>query len=548
MTMRPAHLLAIVIATALPAPAAANAEASPVLAAAGDIACPPGVTPTPTACRQATTGALVEGSAPSAVALLGDDQYDSGTLAEFQGSFNLSWGRFKGLIRPAPGNHEYRTSASAAGYFGYFGPAAGDPAKGYYSYDLGAWHIIALNSNCSDSSCLNPAAGQVTSGQVAWLNADLAAHPGACTLAYWHHPLFGSGSAGPSSGVKPLWDALYAHGADVVLNGHDHDYERFLPRDPAGVAKPKGLREFVVGTGGRSLDAFGPVTDPTSAFRDDSAFGAGFFTLRADGYDWQYRHEDGIVADSGTAFCHHPVAAFTSSPVPGRTGSAVTFDAAGSSDHYGAAITSYAWDFGDGASGTGATSQHAYGAAGTYAARLTVTNHDGLIGTTTTALTVADPGSATAPGSTPLAPPAHGLTAPPPRISDVSITRRRFRVAHRPTPVQIARAPRGTTLHYTLSEAATVRILISRVVSGRRRDGTCRASSRALRRAPRCRRMRAVGTLTRRGHSGHNATSFSGRLGRRSLAPGRYQAQVSATDASGTKAQPRTVSFTIVAG
>ncbi len=550
------RLLLIVAANALLLPAPARAETSPVLAAAGDIACSPGMTPTLTACRQASTAALVEAAATSAVALLGDNQYVSGTLTEFQGSFEPTWGRFKGLIRPTPGNHEYETSSSAVGYFGYFGPAAGDPAKGYYSYDLGAWHLIALNSNCSDSSCLDSGVGQVTTGEVAWLNGDLAAHPGACTLAYWHHPLFGSGGAAPSPGVKPLWDALYAYGADVVLNGHEHDYERFWPKDPDGIGKPQGLREFVVGTGGRSLGSFGTVTDPTSAFRDNTAFGAGFFTLRADGYDWQYKHEDGTLIDSGTAFCHHPVPAFTSSPVPGRTGNAVTFDATGSLDHYGAAITRYAWDFGDGTSATGVSSQHAYAAAGTYEVRLTVTNQDGLIGTTRTAVNVADPAFSPALDSTPLAPSAHGPVGPlsgagpaaPPQIRNVSITRRRFRVSRRPTPIHSARAPRGTTLRFTLSEAATVEILISRVMSGRRQDGSCRASSRALRHALRCTRTRRTGQLTRRGRSGHNATSFSGRIGRRPLLRGRYEVQLRATDAGGRKAQPRTLSFTVLAG
>jgi acid phosphatase type 7 len=166
------------------------------------------------------------------------------------------------------GNHDYET-AGASGYFGYFGAAAGDPLQGYYSYDLGGWHIISLNSMCEEMGGCGP-----DSPMVVWLKQDLAAHPVACTLAYFHHPLFSSGSEnGNDPKMKPSWDALYAAGAEVILNGHDHDYERFAPQTSEGVADPaQGIKEFVVGTGGRSQRPFG-VIQPNSEVRSTGTYG-----------------------------------------------------------------------------------------------------------------------------------------------------------------------------------------------------------------------------------------------------------------------------------
>jgi len=186
----------------------------------------------------------------------GDNAYESGTASEFANCYDPSWGRstIKERTYPTLGNHEYYSTANASGYFEYFGAVAGDPQKGYYSYDLGSWHVISLNSNCSfvAGGC---AAG---SPQVEWLKNDLAAHSNACTLAYWHHPLFSSGTLnGGFPKMKPSWEALYTAKAEVVLNGHVHNYERFAPQTPSGVADPaQGIREFVVGTGGRSLNTF----------------------------------------------------------------------------------------------------------------------------------------------------------------------------------------------------------------------------------------------------------------------------------------------------
>jgi acid phosphatase type 7 len=173
----------------------------------------------------------------------GDNAYESGTTTEFSECYDPTWGRHKARTRPSVGNHEYET-ADAQGYFDYFGSAAGDPKKGYYSYDLGEWHIVSLNSMCEHvGGC------EATSPMVRWLEQDLASNPKPCTLAYWHNPLFSSGYHGSDPKMKPSWEALYAADAEVVLNGHDHDYERFAPQSPSGAAdSARGLREFVVGT------------------------------------------------------------------------------------------------------------------------------------------------------------------------------------------------------------------------------------------------------------------------------------------------------------
>lgn len=226
---------------------------------------------------------------------LGDNAYNSGTATEFADCYAPSWGRHKARTYPAPGNHDYVTS-SAAGYYSYFGARAGDPAKGYYSYNLGAWHIVVLNSEI--------AAG-VGSAQEQWLRADLAAQPTLCTLAYWHKPRFSSGPHGNNSTFQPFWQALYDHHADVVLSGHDHDYERFAPQTPGGAADPvNGIREFVVGTGGASQYPF-LTTRPNSEVRRTGIFGVLKLTLHPASYAWDYIPVEGeTFTDSGTATCH----------------------------------------------------------------------------------------------------------------------------------------------------------------------------------------------------------------------------------------------------
>jgi len=278
-------------ATTEPATASTAAGGDPVLLGAGDIA----------SCSSSgdeATAALL-GANPGTVFTAGDNAYDSGTDGEFADCYGPSWGAYKARTRPAPGNHDYNTSG-ASGYFGFFGAAAGDPAQGYYSYDLGAWHIVSLNSNCGVVSC---SAG---SAQEQWLRADLVAHPTACVAAYWHHPRYSSGTHhGSSDATQALWQALYDADADLILAGHEHNYERFAPMTATGsVDDARGIRSFVVGTGGRSHYGFGtPVTG--SEVRNDTAWGILAVTLHADSYDWQFLPVAGqTFGDSGTQACH----------------------------------------------------------------------------------------------------------------------------------------------------------------------------------------------------------------------------------------------------
>jgi hypothetical protein len=279
---------------------AGPATKDPVLAAAGDVACAPG--DTTHECVQAATASLAAAQRPNAVAVLGDSQYESGLLSEYDspGAYNETWGQFNPIAHPSPGNHEYAASTAANGYFTYFGASAG---TGNYSYDLGSWHLIALNSNCSDSGCRDSLAGTTSSAELSWLQSDLAAHAGKCILAYWHHPRFSSGWVGNSPGVAPLWKALYAARADIVLNGHDHMYERFAQQDPNQLATTGGIREFVAGTGGETLFTMG-TSQPNMQFADNHHFGVLFLTLHPTSYEWAFRSTDGVVRDSGSTLCH----------------------------------------------------------------------------------------------------------------------------------------------------------------------------------------------------------------------------------------------------
>ena len=201
----------------------------------------------------------------------------------------------KSITSPVPGNHEYHTSG-ASGYYGYFGALAGDPAKGYYSFDVGPWHLIALNSEISHGA---------SSTQVSWLKSDLAANTSMCTLAYWHKPRFSSGDHGSDQSFQPFWDALYAANADVVLSGHDHYYERFAPQTPGGAADAaRGIRQFVVGTGGKGFyTTF--TSEPNSQVHNSNTFGVLELTLRPAEYDWRFVPEAGkTFQDTGTGSCH----------------------------------------------------------------------------------------------------------------------------------------------------------------------------------------------------------------------------------------------------
>jgi acid phosphatase type 7 len=286
--------------------------ADPVIAGAGDIACDPasrsfhgGVgSPSGRNCQERATSNLLVGADLSAVLTIGDEQYESAQTSAFSASFNPTWGRLGGLLRPAPGNHEFQVSS--AGYFDYFnglghktGPA-GRLGQGWYSYDVGTWHLIALNSNCRYiGGC------KAGSPEVRWLEADLKAHPARCTLAYWHHPRFSSGRHGDNTNMTPIWLALEHAHADVVLVGHDHDYERFAPQTSGGRRDyVDGIREFVVGTGGKSHDPF-RAAQPNSQRRNANTYGVLELVLHPSSYDWRFVPVLGKrFADAGSGPCH----------------------------------------------------------------------------------------------------------------------------------------------------------------------------------------------------------------------------------------------------
>lgn len=288
--------------------------AGPVIAAAGDIACDPNSNAfnegrgSATACHQRATSDLLVNAGLTAALAIGDLQYYCGALAAFMFSYDPSWGRVKSITYPAPGNHEYQGGGAygctpgAEGYFAYWGAGARNPSGGYYSFDIGAWHLISLNSNCDFIGGCG-----LGSPEERWLRADLAAHAGArCTLAFWHHPPFTS-SVTPVGipRTQALLQDLYDGGGDVLLTGHQHNYERFAPQTPQGVADPqRGVREFVVGTGGEDLRPFGtPIAN--SEVRNDETFGVLELILLPTGYSWQFIPEAGdTFTDRGSSQCH----------------------------------------------------------------------------------------------------------------------------------------------------------------------------------------------------------------------------------------------------
>jgi acid phosphatase type 7 len=272
---------------------ASTATGSPVLVGAADIA----------GCDTTGDEATVKllDSISGTVFTAGDNAYNSGTSSQFKNCYDPSWGRHKARTKPTLGNHEYLTS-DASGYFKYFGAAAGDPKKGYYSYSLGEWHIVALNSMCENvvGGC------DATSPMLRWLENDLASNPKKCTLAYFHYPLFSSGSEhGSVPKMKPIWEVLYAANADVVISGHDHSYERFAPQRPDGTLDTtRGIREFVVGTGGKSHYPFGTIRD-NSQVRNATTYGVLKLTLHPSSYEWEFVPVAGkSFTDSGTKACH----------------------------------------------------------------------------------------------------------------------------------------------------------------------------------------------------------------------------------------------------
>jgi acid phosphatase type 7 len=268
----------------------------PVLLAAGDIA----------ECDRAgdeATAEILDEYPAATIATLGDNAYPEGTLQQFVECYHPSWGRHKERTRPAVGNHDHSTK-DAAGYFEYFGEAGGEFDRYYYSYDLGAWHVVVLNSDCWRVDGCEPDDPQ---GQ--WLQEDLAASPGQCTLAYWHRPPFSSGRYGEPKDVervRPLWELIYDMGVDVLLAGHEHSYERFAPMNDAGERDDeRGVRLFVVGTGGGNLRNFEYDPLPTTEARNAETWGVLKLTLKPAGYDWEFLPVDGrTFTDSGSDSCH----------------------------------------------------------------------------------------------------------------------------------------------------------------------------------------------------------------------------------------------------
>jgi acid phosphatase type 7 len=419
-------LAAVVIAAvANGSPAGA---ADPVIAAAGDIACAP-TDPgynhgngTASRCRQRATSDLLVGAGLAAVLPLGDIQYDSPSAANLQAVYDPTWGRVKSISRPVLGNHD----GSGASYFDYFnGPgAANGPAgprgRGYYSFDVGSWHLVALNSNCASVSC---GSGSI---QEKWLRADLAAHPAACTLAFWHHPRYSSGHDGSHTTLSAWWRDLHAAGAELVLSGHSHDYERFGPKDSNGKASPTGIRQFVVGTGGAFMTGLGTSNVAGSEARQNTTFGVLKLILHPSSYDWRFVPIAGQHwTDAGSGQCHGPGGA-PLAPAPG-------------------------------------------------------------------------------PG-----PPAADQT--PPALTRLTVKPPRFR--------------RRAVFRYTLSEAASVRIGISRA----RRKG----------------HGRRIGRIGDTGVAGHNSRLFRRRVDGKRLRAGRYTARVVARDPAGNYSVPKKVRFRIV--
>jgi hypothetical protein len=286
------------------------AAQDPVIGAAGDIACDPDNPETGTGdfCHQGQTSDLLVGAGLAAVLPLGDIQYSNASLTKILQVYDPTWGRVKSISRPILGNHE----TSGTGYFDYFngvgvsdGPA-GPRGKGWYSFDVGTWHLVALNSNCTRPADTSDTVDcGVGSEQERWLRADLAAHPASCTLAFWHDPRFSSGHGGSNTFTQPFWDALQDAQAEIVLSGNSHDYERFAPLDRNGNLEPAGgIRQFVVGTGGAFFTGLSSQIAYSEVAQNDT-FGVLKLTLRADSYSWTFVPEAGkTFTDSGTTMCH----------------------------------------------------------------------------------------------------------------------------------------------------------------------------------------------------------------------------------------------------
>jgi hypothetical protein len=246
-----------------------------IVVAAGDVSAPE-------VAVQALTANLVESLHPAAVLVLGDAQYGEGTIEQFEHAYEPTWGRFKAITWPVPGNHEYKSGGH--GYFAYFGARAGEEARGFYSFDLGDWHFIALNTGdeCHAIGC------DAESAQAKWLEADLAASTKKCTIAYWHHPRFGSGHHGRFEPAATFWKILAAHHVELVLNGHEHLYERLAPMNAEGAPSVDGTTELIIGTGGIGFTEFNGTPEPTSVVHQNDTSGVMKLLLFADRWDAEF--------------------------------------------------------------------------------------------------------------------------------------------------------------------------------------------------------------------------------------------------------------------
>jgi hypothetical protein len=292
------------------APVQAQDESTITVMAAGDIACDPafshfnGGQGDANYCHEKATSDLILAAHPDAVFALGDQQYGGATLAEFEQSYDPTWGRFKAITYPILGNEDYGTPG-APGYFGYFGALAQNIPAGYYSFNLGSWHVVALNSECDEPGVGGCGPG---SAQEQWLLSDLAANRSQCTVALLHEPRFSSGNNGNHPAYQTFWDDLYAFGVELILDGHDHLYERFAPQNPQQEADPRGMRELIVGTGGRSHGVKISAIQPNNEVLDSTSYGMLRLTLAKGSYSWQFVPDqqagNGKFTDTGSATCH----------------------------------------------------------------------------------------------------------------------------------------------------------------------------------------------------------------------------------------------------
>jgi len=281
--------IVLALSCAIPTTAMPVASGAPVIVAGGDIACPDSPCDS-----HRETGALIRRINPRAVLTLGDNQYNEGALSDFQSSYDPTWGRRKGRTYPAPGNHEYQTP-DADGYYDYFGRRAHRSSEGFYGFNIGRWHLVSINTGN----------GAPSDAELRWVRRNLSRDRHRCELAYWHHPRWSSGNThGSDARMNGLWQVLFRQGVDVVLNGHEHNYERFALLRPSGERSRNGIRQFVVGTGGRGHYSLGSPIQGSQA-RIDDEFGVLKMVLRRSSYEWSFiATNPREILDRGRQRCH----------------------------------------------------------------------------------------------------------------------------------------------------------------------------------------------------------------------------------------------------